>query len=115
MPPRDWRLRIEDMLDAADAIEQFVKGLDFDSFRRDRKTVDAVVRNLEVIGEAARHIPDSVRETFSDIPWAEIVGMRSILIHEYFGIDFEILWHTVKSDVPGLVPALRSLLDQNGS
>lgn len=68
MPPRDWRLRIEDMLDAADAIEEFVKGSDFDSFRRDRKTVDAVVRNLEVMGEAARHVPDSICQKFADIP-----------------------------------------------
>ena len=113
MPPRDWRLRIEDMLDAADAIEKFVRGGDFDTFRRDRKTVDAVVRNLEVMGEAARHVPDSIRQKFADIPWADIVGMRSILIHEYSGIDFEILWHTVQSDVPSLVPGLKSILDQN--
>ena len=112
MPPRDWRLRIEDMLDAADAIEKFVKGSDFDTFRRDRKTVDAVVRNLEVMGEA-RHVPDSIRQKFADIPWVDIVGMRSILIHEYFGVDFEILWHTVQIDVPSLVPGLKSILDHN--
>ena len=88
------------MLDAAESIAKFVKGADFDTFCRDRKTVDAVVRNLEVMGEAARHVPDSVREKFAQIPWEDIVGMRSILIHEYFGIDFEILWHTVQADVP---------------
>jgi hypothetical protein len=71
VPPRDWRVRIEDMLDAAAAIAKFVQGTDFDAFRQDRKTVDAVVRNLEVIGEAARHVPDSVRERFSAIPWAD--------------------------------------------
>ena len=75
--------------------------------------MDAVVRNLEVIGEAARHVPDSIRQKFADIPWADIVGMRSILIHEYFGVDFEILWHTVQIDVPSLVPGLKSILDHN--
>ena len=79
MPPRDWRLRIEDMLDAADAIEKFVKGGDFDTFRGDRKTVDAVVRNLEVMGEAARHVPDSIRQKFADIrgPISWVCGASS--------------------------------------
>ena len=113
MPPRNWRLRIEDMLDAADAIGRFAEGVDFETFRQDRKTVDAVIRNLEVIGEAARHVPDSVREQFTEIPWADIVGMRSILIHEYFGVDFEILWHTVQIDIPALVPRLKLILDRN--
>jgi len=113
VPPRDWRLRIEDMLDAADAIAKFVERANFDAFCRDRKTVDAVIRNLEVIGEAARHVPDSVRERFAEIPWADIVGMRSILVHEYFGIDFEILWHTAQTDIPTLVPSLKSILERN--
>ncbi len=72
------------MLDAIRAIEVFVEGLDFDAFRNDRKTVDAVVRNLEVIGEAARYVPETVREEFEDIPWRSIIGIRSVLIHEYF-------------------------------
>lgn len=87
MPPRQWRLRIEDMLDSAHAIEEFVEGLDFDAFRNDRKTVDAVVRNIEVIGEAARYVPETVRGQLKDIPWTDVIGMRSVLIHEYFGVD----------------------------
>ena len=82
MPPRAWRLRIEDMLDSIRTIEKFIEGLDFNAFRADRKTVDAVVRNLEVIGEAARYVPETVREKFDDIPWTSIIGMRSVLIHE---------------------------------
>ena len=100
------------MLDAAESIEQFVKGADFDTFCRDRKTVDAVIRNLEVMGEAARHVPDSARERFAQIPWTDMVGMRSVLIHEYFGVDFEILWHTVQTDIPGLVESLKTILKQ---
>lgn len=91
MPPRAWRLRFDDMLDAIQAIEQFIEGLDFDAFRDDRKTVDAVVRNPEVIGEAARYVPETIREEFDDIPWTSIIGMRSVLFHEYFGVDYEIL------------------------
>lgn len=75
------------MLDAIRAIGEFIEDLDFDTFRNDRKTVDAVVRNLEVIGEAARYVPETVREKFDDIPWSSIIGMRSVLVHEYFGVD----------------------------
>ena len=116
MPPRDWRLRIEDMLDAARAIAgfvgEFIESSDIDAFARDRKTVDAVVRNLEVIGEAARHVPESIRTRFPDVPWADIVGMRSVLIHEYFGVDFEILWQTIQNDLPALAQRLESILEE---
>ena len=100
------------MLDAIRAIEVFVEGLDFDAFRNDRKTVDAVVRNLEVIGEAARYVPETVREEFEDIPWTSIIGIRSVLIHEYFGVDSEILWETIKADLPTLTPLLESALQE---
>ena len=89
MPPRDWHLRVEDMVDAIDAINSFVKDTSFELFCRDRKTVDAVVRNLQVIGEAARALPEQVRQQYPDIPWNNIVGMRSVLVHEYFGVDFD--------------------------
>jgi uncharacterized protein with HEPN domain len=83
VPPRDWRLRVEDRLDAIDASSGFVKDMNFELFCRDRKTVDAVVRNLEVIGEAARFLPEPMRQQYPDIPWENVVGMRSVLIHEY--------------------------------
>ena len=99
------------MLDAAGAIRGLVQDTDFDAFRQDRKTVDAVVRNLEVIGEAARLVPKEVRQRFADVPWENIVGMRSVLIHEYFGVDFDILWATVQTDLPTLTTRLKSILD----
>ena len=92
------------MLDAIRAIEEFVEGLDCEAFCNDRKTVDAVVRNLEVKGEAARYVPATVREELEDIPWTDVIGIKSILIHEYFGVDYEILWETIKADLPTLAP-----------
>jgi uncharacterized protein with HEPN domain len=99
------------MLDGAEAIRTFTEKLTFEEFCKDRKTVDAVVRNLEVIGEAARHIPPSIREQYPRVSWFEIVGMRSILIHEYFDVDFEIVWTTVREDLPSLIARLKEIPD----
>ncbi len=79
-------------------------------FIKDKKTVDAVVRNLEIIGEAAGHIPESIRKRFPNIPWKAIAGMRNKLIHEYFGIDTEILVKTVYESLPELKESLEKVL-----
>jgi uncharacterized protein with HEPN domain len=100
LPPRNWQLRVEDILDAANRIESYIAGIDFDRFQADRKTVDAVVRNLQIIGEAATHLAKVEGELPPDIPWADISGMRNILIHEYFGVDVAIVWQTVSVDLP---------------
>jgi uncharacterized protein with HEPN domain len=113
VPPREWLVRIEDMLDAIGAVLDFVQGMTFDTFREDRKTVDAVVRNLEVMGEAARNIPDEVRDRFPEVPWSDIVGIRSVLIHEYFGVDMNIVWKTIESDLPPLLSQLRRIIENN--
>jgi uncharacterized protein with HEPN domain len=109
LPPREWRLRVEDILDAVAKIERYVEGLTFEQFHADHKTVDAVVRNLEIIGEAVRHLSANEAGLPGDIPWTDIAGMRNILIHEYFGVDVKIIWHTVVEDLPKL-KALRGLL-----
>ncbi len=101
------------MIDAIDAISGFVKDMNFELFCRDRKTVDAVVRNLEVIGEAARFLPEEVRQQYPNVPWENIVGMRSVLVHEYFGVDFDILWTTVQNDLPALRTHLQSMLGRS--
>lgn len=110
MPPRDWRLRLEDILDAAAQIEIYINGLTLEQFQADRKTVDAVVRNLEVIGEAAKNLIAVQADLPGDIPWTDIAGMRNLLIHEYFGVDAAIVWHTATGDVPALRSKLRPLL-----
>ena len=93
---------IKDILNSIDEIEEFVNEIDFKEFVKDRKTFNATIRSLEVIGEAANKVPSFIKEKYPDIPWKEMVGMRNKLIHEYFGIDEEILWETVKKDIPAL-------------
>ena len=110
MPPRQWRLRVEDILDAIAKIERYVEGLTFEQFHTDDKTVDAVVRNLEIIGEAVRHLSASQEGLPSETPWADIAGMRNILIHEYFGVDLNIIWHTIVEDLPKLKAQVQGLL-----
>jgi uncharacterized protein with HEPN domain len=93
MPPEDrnWRFRVEDILGAIEAIQSYTEGVDFDKFVRDRRTVDAVVRNFIIIGEATAHIPAEVRTGNPKLPWDEMRAMRNIVVHEYFGVTDRIL------------------------
>jgi len=111
VPPRDWRIRVEDIVEAASAIAGYIQGLTYEEFAEDRKTVDAVVRNLEVIGEAARHVPEDVRARFPELPWSDMADTRNVLIHEYFGVDLTILWKTASTDLPAIFPALRRVVE----
>lgn len=95
MPSRDRKLRIEDILEAVQEIIQYTDGMIFESFCKDTKTVKAVLYSIAIIGEAVRHIPSDIRARYSEIPWKEIADMRNVVIHEYFGIDMDILWKTV--------------------
>ena len=110
MPPRSWRVRIEDILDAIDNIEHYVAGLDFDAFEADRKTVDAVERNLEIIGEATANLPDEVLVRWPEVPWRYMKGVRNLLAHEYFGVDVGIIWQTIQEDLPAITPLLHKVL-----
>lgn len=94
MSPRSWILRIEDILEAIAKIEQYTEGITFETFTTDDRTIDAVIRNLEIIGEAARHLPNEVADRYPQVPWNDMRGMRNILIHEYFGVSLPIIWHT---------------------
>jgi len=100
---------IQDMINSIQEIEEFVSGLSFEEFREDRKTINAVIRSFEVLGEASKKITKRTREQYHDIPWKQIAGMRDKLIHEYFGIDLEIVWETIKQDLPGLKPLIEKL------
>ena len=102
MPSRSWKFRIDDIIEAIDKIERYTRGIDFDKWQQDEKTVDAVIRNIEVIGEASTHLPIEIQEQYKDIPWSLMKGIRNVVAHEYFGIDLEIVWKTVKEDLPVL-------------
>ncbi len=110
MPGRDWRFRVEDIISAIEKICAFTKDADFDAFVANQMAVDAVIRNLEIIGEAARHIPAEIEAKHPEIGWPEMRAIRNILIHEYFGVDVAIIWHTVQTDLPPLLPKLRNIL-----
>ena len=109
--PRSTLDYLDDILDAAGKIEIFTRGMSYEEFSGDDKTVYAVTRALEVIGEATTCIPRQVRERYPSLPWSEMAGMRDKLIHAYFGINRAIIWRTVRDDIPPLRPAVQRLLD----
>jgi hypothetical protein len=106
---REWLFRLDDILTSVERIEEYIADMDFQQFETDQLTIDAVIRNLAIVGEAARHIPDSEIQKYHYIPWKHIRDMRNILIHEYFGIDMEIIWQTVTHDLPLLKPQLEDI------
>jgi uncharacterized protein with HEPN domain len=108
------RLRLFDIQDAIDRVFEYVEGLDYDSFLNDQKTQDAVARNIEIIGEASRALPQEFRERAGSIPWQEIVGMRNIVIHEYFGILPDVVWDVIQNELPVLKKQIVKLLAEMG-
>ena len=110
MSHRAWKFRLEDIVEALDRIFEYTLNLDYDHWLKDQKTIDAVVRNIEIRGEAAANTPDNIKEQFPDIPWYQMKGMRNILIHEYFGLDNEVLWKTVQEDLPSLKQKIQKLI-----
>lgn len=107
---RDRMLYLSDILQAIESIESFVAGMDFETFCADDKTASAVIRKLEVIGEAVKQLPEESRQRYPDIPWRQIAGMRDKLIHFYFGVDPHLVWQTVKLRLPALKATVRELL-----
>ena len=113
MPRRDWELRVNDILDAITAVQGYTEGMKYETFVADRKTVDAVIRNLILIGEAASHIPDDFVSEHSDFPWRDMRDMRNFVVHEYFGVSDRIIWETVQNDLPPLIPHLQQMLESD--
>lgn len=108
---RDYYDYVEDILNSINETEEFVEGLGFDEFKGNKKTVNAVIRSLEVIGEAAKKIPEGLRKRFGDVPWNRMAGMRDKLIHEYHGVDLEIVWAVLKEELPPLKPKIEKILE----
>ena len=107
---RKAKLLIEDILEAIERIEEYTNNMDFKDFLNDRKTQDAVIRNLEVIGEAAKNIPEELKAKSREIPWREMVGLRNILIHGYFIVDLEIIWNILSNELEPVKVTLRKFL-----
>lgn len=110
MSKREPKLYLEDIKSSIEKIEKYVSGLDYEKFSNDLKTIDAVVRNLEIIGEAVNNLPEEIKSQNPEIPWNEAVGMRNKVAHEYFGVDEEILWKTVTEDLPKFKEQISKLL-----
>jgi len=112
MSKREYRDYLNDIYECINDIESFVKDMSYEEFLKDKKTINAVVRSIEIIGEATKHIPKSIKDKSVSIPWKQITGMRNKVIHEYFGVDTNTLWITVTQDVPSIKPAIESLIKQ---
>ncbi|OIQ92771.1 hypothetical protein GALL_252920 [mine drainage metagenome] len=112
MSHKDWRVRIEDMLDALEKIERFTRDMNERDFCEDDRSIDAVVRNLEILGEAAHRIPFDVIQRHPDIPWSHLTEARHILVHEYHSVDPGLIWATIEHDLTGLTGPLRAVLRQ---
>jgi len=102
MSKRDWRKKIEN----------YTSTISYEEFLQDEKTKDAVVRNLEIIGEAANQIPKEIQIKYREIPWPQIIGLRNRLIHGYFVVDYDIVWSIVKDELPGLKVQLEKILKE---
>lgn len=97
---RTCKMYFDDILTAIDRILEYTQGCDFAGFKRDYKTVDAVIRNFEIIGEASKNIPNEIKEQYLDVPWDEMYSLRNRISHAYFGIDYEIIWDIITNHLP---------------
>lgn len=115
MPERDIQLYLADILDSCNAVTEYVAGITFEDFYNERKTYSAVIREFEIIGEAVGKLPDELKQRRSDVEWQDIKDFRNLLVHEYFGVDLEIVWKVIQEDIPGLMDAVREFIKDAGA
>lgn len=109
---RDMRLYIQDILESIEAIEEYIQRLSEEEFYINRQVQDAVLRRLEIIGEAVKNIDEDFRSRYRQIPWKKMAGMRDVLIHEYFGVNLKRVWKVANSDLSGLKPTISRIWEQ---
>ena len=107
---RNILLYLDDILEAITRVEEYSAHPDYSSFKQDKKGIDAIIRNFEIMGEAAKKIPSDLRSQYPDMPWTEMMGMRNKMIHEYYGVDTQILWKTIKDNLTQLKPQITKML-----
>ncbi|MCA9432128.1 MAG: DUF86 domain-containing protein [Candidatus Omnitrophica bacterium] len=112
--PRDFRDSLRDIIKCIEKIESYVEGMEEEDLRKDSKTQDAIIRNLEIIGEAVKNIPGKFRENNPSVPWKEMAGLRDILIHNYFGVDLDILIDIVFNELPEVKSAMTQIMVRQG-
>ncbi|MGD8740084.1 MAG: DUF86 domain-containing protein [Desulfobacterales bacterium] len=111
MSRRLWKYRITDIIDSIKKIQNYADQMEFDDFQKDEKTIDAVIRNFIVIGEAARHVPHDISTKYPNIPWQVMGDMRNFAVHEYWGAELSTIWKTIRGGLPPLVPSLNQVID----
>jgi len=110
MSKRTPKLLLEDIIESAEKILQYTKGISFEEFSKDNKTVDAVIRNFEIIGEASNLLPDEIKDKYSEIDWHRIRGFRNRIVHDYFGVDLQIIWKIIFDQIPGLITEITKII-----
>lgn len=110
--PRDYKLYLEDIVESIEKIKSYIIGMDLETFSDDQKTIDAVVRNLQIIGEATRKLPDKVREKDQDIEWGRIIALRNIIIHDYPAINLRIIWSIANINLPILAERIKKIIHE---
>jgi len=103
---------LKDILEALEAIENFVEGIDFKTFKNDDMRSSAVIRKFEIIGEATKNVPESIKQKYPQIPWKDMTGMRDRLIHFYFGVKYDLVWNAIKADIPRIKPLINKILEE---
>jgi len=107
---REYKAYLRDILEAIDKIERYTKNMNFEDFSDNELIQDGVIRNLEIIGEAVKNLPDDIKKDYSEVEWRKIAGLRDIFIHAYFGVDLEVIWDIVKNKVSELKGMVREIL-----
>jgi len=107
---KDYKAYVSHILESIILIEKYTKDISFEEFENDRKTIDAVIRNFEIIGEASSKLPKEFKEKYTEVPWKSIIGLRNILIHDYLGVDIAAVWGNIKQELPRLKEQIKSIL-----